>query len=478
MRHVGRFPPRPPAELKALTMLRIDAGFASRYCDGMSRRSFVQLGMAGMGSFGISQILRAKAASAEQGGTSKKTSVILIWLDGGPSHLDLYDMKPEAPAEYRGLWNPIRTNVEGIDISELFPLQAGCADKFSIVRSLHHNNGDHFTAGHYMLTGRGGVSGADTQGKYPFVGSIATKATGARQPGMPPYVAVPYAMSIGLRPGYFGANYVGAAYNPFETEGDPNAAGFKVQNMQIPGGMTVSRLDDRAVLAKQFDRLRRDVETKGTLEAMDRFDQQAMDLVTGPSARRAFDIGLEDPRVRDRYGRHSWGQSVLLARRLVEAGTTFVTVHFGGWDHHWDLKAGMERYLPLVDSAVAALFEDLTQRGLYDDVLVVLCGEFSRTPRMNDGGNGGAPMSMGTPGRDHWGNAMFCLLGGGGVQGGRIVGSTNRLGEVPQDRPIKPSDIHHTMFHLLGVDPHVSFLNHSGRPVPSLEPGAVIQELL
>lgn len=459
-------------------MFRLDLGATSRYCDGMNRRSFVQLGVAGMASLGLPQLWRAQQASAAPGGSSKKTSVILIWLDGGPGHMDLYDMKPEAPVEYRGLWNPIRTNVSGMEITELFPLQAKCADKFSLVRSLHHDNGDHFTAGHYMLTGRGGVSGADTQGKYPFIGSIATKSTGARQPGMPPYVAVPYGMSIGLRPGYFGANYVGAAYNPFETEGDPNAANFAVQNIQMAGGMTVSRLDDRAALARNIDRLRRDVETKGMVDAMDRFDRQALELVTGTAARRAFDISLEDPRIRDKYGRHNWGQSVLLARRLVEAGTTFVTVHFGGWDHHWDLKAGMERYLPMVDSAVAALFEDLTQRGLYDDVLVVLCGEFSRTPRMNDGGNGGAPMSMGTPGRDHWGNAMFCLMGGGGVQGGRIYGSTNRLGEVPQDRPVKPADIHHTMFHLLGVDPHINFLNHSGRPVPSLEPGSVIQELL
>jgi uncharacterized protein (DUF1501 family) len=169
---------------------------------------------------------------------------------------------------------------------------------------------------------------------------------------------------------------------------------------------------------------------------------------------------------------------MLLARRLVEAGTTFVSVHLGGWDHHWDLKGSYERLLPIVDQGFSALLEDLAQRGLLETTLVMLCGEFSRTPRMNDGGNGGAPMSMGTPGRDHWGNAMFCLMGGGGVQGGRIVGSTNRLGEVPQDRPVSPADIHHTMFHVLGIDPHASFLNHSGRPIPALEPGAVIQELL
>jgi hypothetical protein len=459
-------------------MLRIHAGSTGKYCDGMSRRDFVQIGMAGMASVGLPQILKAKEESVATGKSRKDTSVILIWLDGGPGHMDMYDMKPEAPAEYRGIWNPIKTNVSGFEITELFPLQAKIADRFSIVRSLHHNQGDHFTGGHYMLTGRGGASGADATGKYPFVGSMATRMTGARRPGMPAHVAVPYAMSIGLRPGYFGANYVGIQHNPFETEGDPNAANFQVQNIQIPTDLSIARLQDRQGLSKTFDRLRRDLDSRGTIAATDRFDQQAFDLVTGAAARKAFDINSEDPRLRDKYGRHNWGQSTLLARRLVEAGSTFVSVHFGGWDHHWDLKSGMERYLPMVDQCVATLFDDLTTRGLYDNVLVMLCGEFSRTPRMNNGGNGGAPLSMGTPGRDHWGNSMFCLLGGGGVQGGRLVGSTNRLGEVPKDHPLTPADIHHTLFHVLGVDPAISFINHAGRPIQALEPGKVIQELL
>ena len=459
-------------------MLRVSAGGTNPYCDGYSRRSFLQIGLAGMGAVGLPQILRAKEESAARLGASKDTSVILLWLDGGPGHMDLYDLKPEAPAEYRGIWSPIPTNVSGFEISELFPLQAKVADKFSIVRSLHHGSGDHFTGGHYMLTGRGGASGADTAGKYPFVGSIATRVTGPRVHGMPAMVAVPYAMSIGIRPGYFGANYVGMQYNPFETEGDPNAATFKVQNIQTPADLSLSRLSDRRGLNSELDRLRRNLDISGTSDAMDRFDQQAFDLVTGDAARKAFDINSEDPRVRDKYGRHNWGQSTLLARRLVEAGSTFVTCHFGGWDHHWDLKTGMERYLPQIDQLVSALFEDLHQRGLSEKVLVLLCGEFSRTPRMNDGGNGGAPMSMGTPGRDHWGQSMFCLLGGGGIKGGQIVGSTNRLGEVPKDRPVTPADIHHTLFHVLGVDPSLSFPNHQGRPIPALEPGSVIQELL
>jgi hypothetical protein len=459
-------------------MLRVHAGRTSLYCDGLTRRNFVQLGVAGMASVGLPALLRAKEESRALGVPPKETSVILIWLDGGPSHMDLYDMKPLAPPEYRGIWMPISTNVPGFEITELFPLQARLADKFSIVRSLHHNSGDHFTGGHYMLTGRGGASGADTSGKYPFVGAMATAVTGPRKPGMPAHVAVPYASSIGLRPGYFGANYVGIAHNPFETEGDPNADGFQVPNMQMASGLTLDRLQDRRSLVGYFDTLRRATDVRGTLAAMDRFSQTAFDLVTGPAVRKAFDIASEDPRQRDRYGRTSWGQSTLLARRLVEAGSTWVTVHFGGWDNHWSLKGAMEGYLPMVDRAVSTLFEDLQARGLLERTLVVLCGEFSRTPRMNDGGNGGPPMSMGTPGRDHWGNAMFCLLGGGGLRGGQIVGSTNRLGESPKDRPLRPADIHHTIYHVLGIDRSIQFINHAGRPVPALEPGAPIDELV
>jgi uncharacterized protein (DUF1501 family) len=211
---------------------------------------------------------------------------------------------------------------------------------------------------------------------------------------------------------------------------------------------------------------------------MDRHARDAFDFVTGPSARRAFDLAKEDPRLRDRYGRNGWGQSTLLARRLVEAGSTFVTVHLGGWDHHWDLQKGMENYLPKVDALTASLFEDLDDRGLLETTLVVLCGEFSRTPKMNDGGNGGPPMSQGTPGRDHWGNSMFCLMGGGGVKGGIVVGSTDRLGQSPATRAVTPSNIHATIYHVLGINPDLQLLDPSGRPVSTLDDPAPIVELL
>jgi uncharacterized protein (DUF1501 family) len=460
-------------------MFQLDLGRAGRYCDGMSRRSFLTLGVSGMASLALPGVLRARAQSAERTGNRRDTAVILIWLDGGPSHLDLYDLKPDAPAEYRGIWRPIRTRVPGFEISELFPRQARVTDLFSVVRSLHHNTGDHFAGGHRMLTGKAmGVSGANQAQRFPGIGAIASRQLGPRRRGMPAYVGVPHAASIGLNPGYFGGHMLGAQHNPFQPGGDPNGVNYTVQNLNLANGLSLQRLEDRRSLVRHFDEFQRSMGTNRTADAMDRFAHEAFDFVTGPVARQAFDIGREEPRLRDQYGRHNWGQSTLLARRLVEAGATFVTVHFGGWDHHWNLQAGMENYLPMVDSCVSALFQDLRDRGLLDRVLVVLCGEFSRTPRMNDGGNGGPPRSMGTPGRDHWGEAMFCLLGGGGLRGGQVVGSTDRLGQRPHTRPVTPANIHATIYHVLGIDPRLQLLDPSGRPVNVVDDPTPIHELL
>ncbi|MEY3458940.1 MAG: hypothetical protein RL215_2097 [Planctomycetota bacterium] len=461
-------------------MLQLDLdGAAHRgYCDGMARRSFLRIGATGAFAAGLPQLLAGRSVSAAEGVSARSTSVILLWLDGGPGHMDTYDMKPEAPAEYRGIWAPIATNVPGMEVTELFPLQATIADRFSVVRSLHHDSGDHFTGGHWMLTGRGeGVSGANTKGKYPFFGSVATRMTGPRKAGMPANVAIPYGMSIGLRPGYFGGHFLGVHHNPFETEGDPNADNFQVRNIALASGLTVERLGDRRTLLSGFDRIRREADATGAFESMDRFDRTAFEMVTGSATRQAFDLSQESSELRERYGRNSWGQSTLLARRLVEAGSTFVTCHFGGWDHHWDLKAGMENYLPKIDQLVYGLITDLEERGLLETTLVVLCGEFSRTPRMNDGGNGGPPLSKGTPGRDHWGNAMSCFLAGGGIRGGQLIGATDRLGETPKERPLRPGDIHHSIFRVLGVDPNASFPDHSGRPITAIDHGAVIEDL-
>jgi hypothetical protein len=456
-------------------MFRLSLGNGGRYCDGLTRRSFVQLGLAGMGAFGLGDLLRARA---QAGGSAKNTSMILIWLDGGPAHMDTYDPKPEAPAEYRGIWRHIPTNVPGIDITEMFPRQAQLAHHYSLIRSMHHNTGDHFTGGHWMLTGRGGVSGAMTAQKDPFFGSFATKVTGPRQPGMPALVSIPYGMSIGLRPGYFGGNFLGSEYNPFETEGDPNNDNFQVKNLNLTAGMTIDRLGDRHSLNRRLDRIRKDFDQTGIIEAIDQFDRQAFEFVTGPRAREAFHIQSEPSDIRERYGRNPWGQSVLLARRMVEAGSTIVTCHFGGWDSHWNHQGTMERHLPKVDMAVHGLLTDLDERGLLETTMVIVCGEFGRTPRMNDGGNGGPPMSQGTPGRDHWGQVFSVLVAGGGLKGGQIVGASDRLGERPVERPLRPGDLHHTIFRVLGVDPGTSFINHAGRPIHAIEHGDVIHELV
>jgi len=460
-------------------MFRIDAGETRRYCDGLSRRSFVQLGVAGLASVQLPRLLEARETQTNSTVDPRDRSAILIWLDGGPGHMDMYDMKPDAPAEYRGIWRPIRTNVPGIEITELFPQQAKVADKFSIVRSLHHDTGDHFAGGHRMLTTKDmGVSGGNTSGKFPSIGSIIAHQRQSSDRDIPAYMSVPIASSIGLRPGYFSGNWLGAQFDPFQTNGDPNSANFKVDNVELAPGMTVQTLDDRKRLMKSLDRIPRAVDASGTFDAMNRFEQQAFRFVTGPKARKAFNLSEENDELRDAYGRNTWGQSTLLARRLVEAGAGFVTVHLGGWDHHWNLESGMDSYLPRVDALVATLFQDLERSGQLDSTLVILCGEFSRTPRMNDGGNGGPPLSQGTPGRDHWGNSMFCLLGGGGIRGGQIVGSTNRLGEEPLTRAVRPDNLHATIYRCLGIDPKIQLLDHSGRPTAVLEDPTPIHELL
>ena len=281
-----------------------------------------------------------------------------------------------------------------------------------------------------------------------------------------------------MQPGYNSAAYLGVAHNPFNSGGDPNAADYKVPNLNLPSDLSLPRLEDRHSLLGSLDRIRREVDSSGVMDGLDSFNQQAYQLITGERARQAFDISQEDPTLRDKYGRNSFGQSALLARRLVEAGVTFVTIHNGGWDHHWDLEQGMKSRLPSMDQSVAALISDLSDRGMLDRTMVLVMGEFGRSPRLNDGGNGGPPRSMGTPGRDHWGNVMSVLIGGGGIQGGRVVGASNSKGEFPAERPVKPADLLATIYQQMGIDLSLSFQNRAGRPIPINNYGAVINELL
>lgn len=447
-------------------------------CDGVARRDFIKVG--GLGALGLTlgDALRARASATAAGAPTNDRAVILYWVDGGPSHLETYDPKPAAPAEFRGMFGTIETSVPGVRINELLVEQAKVMDKVSILRSVHHDNGDHFAAAHWMLTGYLGSNSANLDPQFPSCGSIIAKMRGSNRGGMPPYVAIPQAMTVGLQPGYLSGAYLGVAYNPYNTGGDPNAEGYKVANLDLPAEVNLSRVDDRKSLLGSLDRIRRESDRSGLMNGLDSFNQQAFDLVTGDAARKAFDINDEDPRTRDKYGRNTYGQSALLARRLVEAGVTFVNIHNGGWDHHWDLESGMKSRLPSFDQSVGALIDDLSQRGLLDRVMVVVMGEFSRSPRLNDGGNGGAPMSMGTPGRDHWGNVMSVLIGGGGVKGGHVIGASNSKGEFPVERPLLPADVLATIYQSLGIDLGAYIINRAGRPTAINNNGAPIHELL
>ena len=451
-------------------------GQAFRCCDGVSRRNFLRAGVLGLGGLTLPDLLRAKASAKTVGAPdSKDLSVILIWLDGGPPQHETYDPKPDAPIDFRGPLKAMSTSVPGIQVSELLPEHARMMDKMSIIRSMHHNNGDHFAAAHWMLTGYHGSNAVNLAPQYPSAASIIAKLKGAKRPGMPAYVGLPQTHSVGLTPGYHGAAYLGVAYNPFAADGDPNTDDFKVRNLALAGGVTPERFDTRHGLLNAFDHVRHDADASGLMDGLDRFTQDAYEMVTGPAARAAFDIRKENPKLRDRYGRHQWGQSALMARRLVESGVRFVTLTFGGWDFHSSLEKGMHRVLPILDKAVGTLVDDLHQRGMLENTAVVVMGEFGRTPRMNKAGVAG---SDAIPGRDHWGEVMSVLVAGGGFACGQTVGSSNSKGEVPRDRPITPADLTVTLFHQMGIAPDTTFTNRSGRPITVGSTGRVISELV
>jgi hypothetical protein len=472
---VIRHPPSPTPQ-GGPPMLEL-MGPSFRCCAGVSRRTFLRAGFLGLAGLSLPDYLRARALARESGRPSaagRDLSVILVWLDGGPPQHETYDPKPEAPVDFRGPLKAIDTSVPGVQVSELLPGHARLMDKMALIRSVHHNNGDHFAAAHWMLTGYHGSNAANLAPQYPSAGSIVARLKGAKRPGMPAYVGLPHTHSVGLAPGYHGAAYLGVAYNPFSADGDPNSDGYRVPNLALPSGVTPSRFDGRRGLLHAFDNARRDVDASGLMDGLDRFTQDAYAMVTGPEARAAFDVRSEDPRLRDRYGRHQWGQSALLARRLVEAGVRFVTLTFGGWDMHSSLDRSVHRVLPILDAAVATLVDDLDQRGLLDSTAVVVMGEFGRTPRMN---KTGVPGSDPVPGRDHWGEVMSVLVAGGGFARGKVIGASNSKGEVPKERPVTPADLLVTLYHQMGIDPETSFTNRSGRPVTIGSTGRVIEEL-
>ena len=442
-------------------MLRID-GRSFQNCSGIPRRNFLQIGAPLLG-LGIADLLRLESHAAEAGRPANQKSLIVFWTDGGVSQQDTYDVKSDAPAEYRGMYRSLSTNVPGIVLSERLPFQAQVMDRLSIVRSVHHENGIHAPSAHWMQTGYFGPTLARNAAQKPSFGSVIARSIGSRQPPMPAYVSIPKSEAFG----YQGAVYLGKACNPFEVGGDPNAADFKVPNLSLPSGLTARSVDSRRTLLKKFDTLRRDIDENGVMEGLDKFKQQALEMVAGDRMRAAFNLNAEDPKLRDQYGRHRYGQSALLARRLVEAGARCVNINTGNWDHHNDIAKGLEEHLPPLDRAIAALVADLDARGLLDEVIIYCVGEFGRTPRMN-----------GHAGRDHWSDCFSVLLAGGGLQGGRVIGASEKWGGGVRDRLVTPLDLLATIYHTLGVPLDTHYEDASGRPVSIVGSGQVIQELL
>ncbi len=433
-------------------------------CDGLRRRDFLRVGALGLGALTLPGLLRARAEGARSGKSPSSKAVIQVVLSGGPSHLETYDPKPDAPTGYRTDLKAASTCLPGVGLGELMPRHARALDKMAVVRSLTHETADHFAGLHGILTGFPGSPGQQGRNERPSVGSVVARMRGANGPGVPPYVA----MSGGAVFGgvFLGGAYLGPGVNPFAIPDDPTGP-IRPRDLQPPAGLTLDRLDDRKALLAKLDRIDRRRDQSGTMDGLDRFAAQAHEIVTGPDARRALDLAREDPKVRDRYGRTRIGQGCLLARRLVEAGVTFVTVADGNWDHHADLATRCRRQVPAMDAAVASLVEDLADRGMADEVLVVVWGEFGRTPRVNGSG-----------GRDHWPGSMAAMLAGGGLKMGQVVGATDRKAERPSERALHPEDVIRTIYHVLGLDPLHEFPNESGRPMAILNRGRPIAELI
>jgi hypothetical protein len=422
-------------------------------CEGVSRRDALKVGALSLLGLSLPQFLRLQAAMAEGKTPLKDKNCILLFMNGGPSHMDTWDLKPEAPAENRGEFNPIPTNVDGIRISEHLPKMAKLADRYAIVRSLTSPEGSHERACHYMLTGYRVLPTME----FPGYGSVMAREKGFKTT-LPPYVAVPQTLRGG------GPGYMGAVYQPFSV-GDPSGGGFNVRDVKSPVGD--ERMRARAALLKQQDAKLRQNDPDGTLGALDEFYGRAYDLVSSPDARKAFDLSAEPDALKDQYGRTTIGMGCLLARRLIEAGTRFVTVSQGGWDTHGqNFKNLKEKQLPPLDAAFSALLTDLEQHGLLQDTLVLWMGEFGRTPKIN-----------GNAGRDHWPKAQSVVFAGGGVHGGQVVGKTDATGAMPAERPVTPEDMAATVYGLLGIDTRKTYTTATGRPIRIAENGEGVKEL-
>jgi hypothetical protein len=467
----------------------------TRYCAGpLTRRQFLKIGGLSLGAVGAYGLCPMRLVAQATGKPVTDTSVILVWLPGGPPHMETYDLKPDAPVEYRGDFRPIRTNVPGIDICEFLPLHAKIADKYALIRSIAHEFADHGGGHKRFLTGRDPREPTGFVNDYPMVGSMVAKARESRAAEVPNYVSIVDGGRDHIDTFSFGSAYLGPRTHPFTVVGDPSAANFEIKNLAPLPGLD-SRLPDRVNLLRHFDTLPAALDSSGTAEGIDVFRQRAFQLLTTDTPRQAFDLTREPEKVRDRYGMHVWGQRCLMARRLVEHGASFVTMVLENpyqadikqprdgvynWDSHavnCHIFNDTKRRLAFLDRCITALIEDLHTRGLDKKVMLIMTGEFGRTPKVEyaNGTNTGVQQ----PGRDHWPWAMSVLVAGGGLKTGQVVGSTNAKGEHPKDRPMTPNDLWATMFRHLSIDyKNTNFLDHSGRPLPILPYGEPIAELL
>lgn len=458
------------------------------------RRGFLRAGLAGFTSLSLPGVLRLQAAQAADGPEAprrEKSAVIMVWKPGGCSHIDTYDPKPDATSDYRGPFATIPTKIPGMQFTELLPMQAKIADKFTVLRSMRQGAGGHPAGSMQMLSGD-----SDTRDKpkprlpdWMSVANYLRSQSGPRTNPLPLYAGINPPLE------YNGPAYLGDAYSPFTVTGDPNSPSFSVPNIGLSDQSEIRRLDRRSTLRQNLDNLERAFDQQGELSALDQFEEQAMTLLTNPKTRDAFDLTLEDDRTRDRYGRNAWGQQLLMARRLVEAGVEVLTTSLNGplcgrvsnWDDHavnHHVFDAMRFRAQAYDQAVSALIEDIYERGLDKRVLVVVTGEFGRTPKINYAastgeGNASAPAGTQQPGRDHWPRAFSNIWAGGGIQTGRFIGATDKRGEDSIERICSAGDFLATIYHHLGIDASKTMIqDFNGRPTPIVDKGQPIPELM
>jgi uncharacterized protein (DUF1501 family) len=428
-------------------------------CDGMKRRDFLKAGALGAGGLTLSSYLQlAQAGEVREGAPAK--AAIFINLTGGPTHLDTFDMKPEAPAEYRGLFNPIRTNVQGIEFCEHMPKLAQNADKFAILRGVSHTLGAHQLGTEYVNTGNRPLPSIE----FPGYGSVMTKEAKTIEPDLPTFVTVG---NSNQKPGFLGVKYAALNTGSTPRAGQP----FSVRGITLGNGVTIKEIEKRTQLLGDLDKTFQGFEKDSQLlDGLDRFSEQAYAMITSKRAREAFDTAKEDPSYSAPFGDSPFGMSCLLASRLVESGVKFVTLTLGGWDTHANNFPRLkDSLLPTLDTGLAALFNGLHLKGLLDSTAVFVTGEFGRTPKINQRSDPG--------GRDHYPRCMFMLMAGGGIQGGQVVGESDDKATAPASSPITPDDVAATFYHALGIDHKKEYHTNIGRPITIVRDGNVIEEL-